>query len=132
MNTVVLALDVGEVRIGIAEATTFVRIAHPLKTISRANVVKELNAIIDAYKPELFVVGLPRNAQGEKTAQTQYVYDFVEEFMSGKTVVYQDESLTSVQAERELAARKKPYQKEDIDALAAAYILQDYLDGLAL
>lgn len=129
-NLAILSLDVGEVRIGVAEGSTLARIAHPLKTIARASVASELGQLLAEYQPQHIIVGQPRNANGETTAQTQYVYDFVNEFLADQSVIYQDESVTSVRAEQELEARRKPYTKGDIDALAAAYILQDYLDGI--
>jgi putative Holliday junction resolvase len=77
------------------------------------------------------VVGLPRNMSGEPTAQTESVRQFVARRLNGfgLPVHFQDESLTSVKAEDELKRRKKPYQKGDIDALAATYILDDYMEG---
>ena len=77
------------------------------------------------------VVGLPRNMHDQDTAQTAYVRRFAEGLrreIRTIAVEFQDEAETSRKAESELMARKKPYTKGDIDALAATYILQDYLD----
>ena len=75
------------------------------------------------------MVGLPRGLDGQRTAQTEEVEAFArglgERF--GLPVHMQDEAVTSKQAEAELEARGKPYGKGDIDALAATYILQDWL-----
>lgn len=124
-----LCLDVGERRIGVAVGDTGVRIAIPLKTIEVDG--NEFQAILQTYleeKAALIVVGYPRNQQGEPTQQTEYVEQFVEPLREHAKIVFQDESLTSVQAEKRLIARKAPYTKGDIDAEAAAIILQDYME----
>lgn len=78
---------------------------------------------------ETLVVGYPRNQQGEATAQTRFVEDFVEQLGSlDVEIVFQDESLTSVKAEEYLRRQKKPFEKGEVDALAASFILQDYLE----
>ena len=63
--------------------------------------------------------------------QTKYSRKVAEEIKNKLSieVVFQDEALTSVKARDELDARKKPYEKGDIDKLAACYILEDYLIG---
>jgi len=75
------------------------------------------------------VVGLPRGMQGQHTAQTAEAEAFAKSLraQSGLPVHMQDEAVTSKQAEDELKGRGKPYGKGDIDALAATYILQDWL-----
>lgn len=108
-----MCLDVGERRIGVAVADTSVRIAIPYDTIEVSG--KEM-------------VGYPRNQQGEASAQTQYVEQFARQLRDIAKLEFQDESLTSVHAEKRLQARGKNYSKADIDKEAAAIILQDYLE----
>lgn len=127
----ILALDVGAQRIGVATANVIARIASPLVTIpnneSIANTIQRLIAENDV---EMLVVGLPRGLDGQETAQTRTVRDFVsslQQTIGDFPMQFQDEALTSRKAEEELEARGKPYQKGDIDALAATYILDDYL-----
>jgi putative Holliday junction resolvase len=125
-----MALDVGEKRIGVAIGDSGVRIAVPLTTIEVDETeIGRITKTIEDEKVDVLVVGYPRNQSGEPTAQTAYVEAFVER-LSGVTVpiVFQDESLTSVLAEQRLQSHKKPYSKGDIDALAAAIILQDYME----
>ena len=123
-------LDVGEKRIGVALADGGVRIAVPFQTIDVDGT--ELTAIahlILSESVDILVRGYPRNQSGEPTAQTQFVIEFVAQLHDlDVTIVYQDESLTSVMAEQRLISYKKPYTKGDIDAQAAAIILQDYLE----
>lgn len=124
-----IALDVGEKRIGVASAATGIRIAVPLTTVQvDGNEVKEIAEIAIREGVDTIVVGYPRNQSGEPTAQTTYVENFAEQLKDIATVAFQDESLTSVLAEQRLKSYKKPYTKEDIDAQAAVLILQDYLE----
>lgn len=127
-----LALDVGEKRIGVALGDSGVRLAFPYETMDVDGT--EFVAIAERAireKVDTIVVGYPRNQSGEPTAQTAYVEGFVaqlRELELDAKIVFQDESLTSVLAEQRLQSYKKPYEKGDIDALAAAIILQDYLE----
>ncbi len=127
--TNLLALDVGTVRIGIAQASSEVRMAHPLTTLANdTNLQDSLQKIIAEQQVGILVVGLPRNMQGEATAQTAYVETFVESLRYLELPIhFQDEALTSSKAETELSARGKPFSKGDVDALAATYILDDFL-----
>lgn len=128
----VLALDVGEQRIGVAEANSIARIAHPLTTLKHTEtIVQDIVDLISHHDASKLVVGLPRGMQGQDTQQTQYVRDFVAQLQKMVTipVFWQDEALTSRKAEEELQARKKPFAKGDIDALAATYILDDFLQN---
>lgn len=126
----IVALDVGERRIGVAVATRPVAIAIPYAVVevdgSELGAVARIVGYEDATR---VVIGYPRNQSGEPTQQTA----FVEAFATRLTplvpnIIFQDESLTSVIAEQRLQSRKKPYTKGDIDAEAAAIILQDYLE----
>lgn len=124
-----MALDIGHKRIGVAFGDTAVRIAVPYDTLQVDG--SELQAIAQLYVHhtiDIIVVGYPRNQQGEATDQTVYVEQVAKNIEAYANVAYQDESLTSVQAEQRLAARKKGFKKEEIDAEAAAIILQDYLE----
>lgn len=125
-----LALDVGEKRIGVAVGDSGVKIAIPFDTIEvdGTEVEKIARIIIDENVDEV-VVGYPRNQSGEATAQTTYAENFAAKLKDiADSIVFQDESLTSVLAEQRLQSYKKPYTKADIDAQAAALILQDYLE----
>lgn len=125
-----IALDVGEKRIGVAVADTAVKIAIPFKTIEVDG--NEYQAIAQVYvdqDADLVVVGYPRNQSGEATKQTEYVESVAEHLKKMELPIkFQDESLTSVAAEARLKSYGKPYQKGDIDKHAAAFILQDYLE----
>lgn len=129
-NNTILALDVGEKRIGVAEANAVARIAHPLTTLQRnPESVQEILDLIREQDAAVLVVGLPRGMSGQETAQTVVVRAFGDEIAAECPVPihWQDEAVTSHKAEAELEARRKPYAKEEVDALAATYILEDFL-----
>ncbi len=126
----IVCLDVGEKRIGVAVADTSIKIAVPFDTLEVDDAINEtILKLLSTEQADVLVVGYPRNQSGETTAQTQFVEDFINGLgeISPK-VVFQDESLTSVMAEKQLSDHGRPYKKGDIDALAAAIILQDYLE----
>lgn len=129
-NQTLIGLDVGEKRIGVAVADTGIRIAVPFTTIEvDGNEVAAIAETVIKERAGTIVVGYPRNQQGEPTAQTEYVEAFTEKLKDiDAAIVFQDESLTSVLAEERLKAHNRPYSKGDIDAQAAAIILQDYVE----
>ncbi len=126
-----VCLDVGEKRIGVAVGDSNVRIAVPYDTIDvDGNELETIAEIIVREGANIVVVGYPRNQAGEPTKQTEYVKEFASKLTDmAAEIVFQDESLTSVIAEQQLASYKKPYTRADIDALAAAIILQDYIEA---
>jgi len=126
-----ICLDIGEKRIGVAVGDSDVRIAVPFDTIDvDGNEVQAIAEIIIKEKANVVVIGYPRNQSGEPTAQSKYVEDFAAKLSDiAPNIVFQDESLTSVIAEQQLAAYGRPFKKADIDAQAAAIILQDYLEA---
>ncbi len=126
-----LALDVGEKRIGVAIADTSVKIAIAFETLEvDGTELEQIARIIEQEEAKTVVIGYPRNQQGEATQQTAYVEAFAEKLTDiASEIVFQDESLTSVKAEEYLKRQNKPYEKADIDALAASLILQDYLEA---
>ena len=128
----VIGLDVGEKRIGVAKADTNIRIATP---VGFFNVDGTEWAMIDRIakmnNTNFFVLGLPRSNEGNETKQSMFVRQFAKkltEKIPNAKVRFQDESLTSVQAEERLKMRKKAYEKGDIDAEAATIILQDFVE----
>jgi len=126
-----LALDVGERRIGVALADAGVRFAHPLTTLERtADIFEQIKKLIDEHRAATIIVGLPRGLDGQTTEQTRRAEAFVDELQQHTDVPirWQDEALTSVKAEAELkATHKQAYNKADVDALAATYILEDFI-----
>lgn len=133
-----VALDVGDVRIGVAVSDMLGITANPRETYVRKK--DDTNADI-AYFCEYakkedavaFVLGLPKNmdgTEGDRAAVTRQFGDMLEE-ASGLEVLYQDERLTTVSAERMLidADVRRDKRKKVIDKVAATIILQSYLDS---
>ncbi len=130
-----IGLDVGTRRIGVAIADSGVRIAVPNTTVTVNNGLEytEIARIARANNTVWFVVGMPRSNEGNTTNQSRYVKQFAKSLSAavpGAKIRFQDESLTSVEAENRLKARKKSYRREEIDAEAAAIILQDFIEHI--
>lgn len=126
----ILALDVGGKRIGVAIASLIARLPRPLITLeNNETFMDELKGIIEAENVGAIVIGFPRGQQGQETAQTKVIEAFTKQLREelALPVRFQDESVTSKQAEQELQARGGQYERGDIDALAATYILEDFL-----
>lgn len=126
-----IGLDIGDVRIGVSIADTKAPFAAPLKILEASpNLAKEFAQILSTHKAEKVIIGYPRNMSGDATSQTARVEQIASllNIPANIEVIWQDESLTSVKAEEELKKRGKPYDKGDIDSLAATYILDDYIN----
>lgn len=129
-NGTVVALDIGLRRIGVALASVAAGFPGPLTTVQHDDkIMHTLCNLLDEHEAVALVVGLPRGLDGQDTAQTRAVEAFVAELKKHTDIplYWQDEALTSRKAEEELDGRGKPYGKGDIDALAATYILEDFL-----
>ena len=130
----ILGLDIGEKRIGVAKADSSTRIAVPVGFINvDGSEWQEIARLANVQGTNFFVLGLPRSNEGTETQQSLYVRNFAKVLVQqipGARVRFQDESLTSVVADERLKASGRAYEKGDIDAEAAAIILQDFLESL--
>ena len=131
----VLGLDVGSKRIGVAGCDRTGLIATGLTTIdnkSFAYVKEQLGQIVRQREATLLVVGLPYTLDGAFGAQARRVQKFTKRLAKALElpVTYVDERLTSVEAEQQLQAERRPIAKNKglIDRRAAAIILQQWLD----
>lgn len=127
----IVALDIGEKRIGVAQADTVTKFPFPVTTLDVDDmIISRLRELVAELEPAAIVVGYPRNQAGEPTKQTERVIEFAKRLEAFQVpIVWQDESLTSVLAEQYLKSKGKPYSKADIDSHAAAIILGDYLEA---
>ena len=129
-----LGIDNGEKRVGLALSDPLKIIATPFRTLLVHNtnqVIWELDKIIDEQDVELIVVGNPLGMKGQQTAQTKRVMKFTDKLRDiGYKVMLEDERLSSVSAKRVMIEQKikTGYNKELIDQIAAAIILQQFLD----
>ncbi len=129
----ILALDVGQKRIGLAVSDELNIIAMPYKTIERETAIEELVGIIEEEKIDLLVVGLPLLASGDPGSQAKDVEEFTNELRLEvkQELVFENEFLTSVEAVEKLKqSSRKNIVKAEIDQMAAAIILEAYLKSL--
>ena len=139
-----LALDVGDKTIGVAVTDELLLSVNGVTTIERVGIRKDAGKVIDyvrEFNCDTVVVGLPKKLDGTDSPQTEKVYEFktmLENKMRSTglahiDVVFQDERLTTVMAEKVLleADLSRKRRKEVIDKQAAVLILQGYLDKLA-
>lgn len=118
-------MDVGGARVGIARGNSMAKLAEPLITASAEQAIKEVKKLASQNSVTAVVVGKPRSLEGNETAQTEAVNQWVKAARAEIALPFywQDESLTSRQAET-----AKP-QPAGSDAVAAAIFLQDFLDA---
>ncbi|MBR6187155.1 MAG: Holliday junction resolvase RuvX [Clostridia bacterium] len=130
----VLALDVGDKRIGIALSDALRMIASPHSVYTRVGYgpdVKRIRQIYDENQCTLIVCGLPRNMDGSVGFQAEKVMALGEKLMeAGLPVEYQDERLSTVSAHQALieGGMRREDRKGTVDKVAAAVILQSWLD----
>ncbi len=132
----IVALDVGDRRIGIAVCDEMRIIASPHSVYTRVGFgpdVRHIKAICDQLGTKDVLCGLPRNMDGTIGFQAQKVQALAEQLeKAGLNIFYQDERLTTVTAERALieGGMHRQERRGTVDKVAAAVILQQYLDTL--
>lgn len=135
MERRIIALDVGDRRIGIAISDPFNSYAMPVDTFWRtkdfAADVRAVLEIIRSRDAGTIVCGLPVNADGTKSVQTEKTEKFIVALqeLTDLPVVTEDERFTSIQAHESLHEQgfRAKKHKKSVDAVAAAYILDGYL-----
>ncbi len=134
----ILALDHGTVRIGVALSDELKMIATPLEYIPanpQTGFHKRLVELVATRDVELILVGMPRNMDGSYGPAAEKVREFVKTLEGIVTVPIKlwDERLTSAQANRYLIQGnvRRADRKEKVDKMAAAILLQSYLDSAA-
>lgn len=132
-----MGLDVGNKTIGVAISDPLLITSQGLKTIKREELDKDIKEVIDIvneYNVSKIIVGLPKNMNNTLGFQSEKVIEFVDSLTEelDMEIIYQDERLTTVEAERVLleADVRRSKRKKVIDKLAATYILQSYLDRI--
>ena len=136
----VMGLDVGSKTVGVAISDPLGFTAQGVEIIKINEEAKEfgfdrLGELVKEYQVDKFVVGLPKNmnnTEGPRVEASKYYGDKIKEIFN-LPVDYQDERLTTVQAERMLVEQadvSRDKRKKVIDKLAAQLILQNYLDRM--
>ena len=132
----ILCLDYGEARIGVAISDPTQTIASPLKYINarKEDFTGDILSLIDEYRADKLVIGLPLNLKGrnsEKTKEVKEFYNGIKEILSIPVQLW-DERFSTVTAEKTLRRGniKAKKQRHIVDSLSAQIILQNYLDYL--
>src|SRR5947209_19535896 len=132
----ILAIDHGTRRMGIAISDELKLLAQPVEFIAAtpfADFLERLKQLLREKQVELIVVGMPRNMDGSYGPAALKVQEFVAALKNAVTIPIRtwDERLTSVQANRFLLEGnvRREKRKEKVDKMAAAILLQSYLDG---
>ncbi len=138
-----IGLDVGDKTVGIAVSDPLGFTAQGIMTLERVGIRKDTTKILERvkeYQCDTIVIGLPKKLDGTDSIQTEKVYEFknmLENKMRSTgikdvSIVWQDERLTTVMAERVLieADVSRAKRKKVIDKQAAVIILQSYLDRI--
>lgn len=131
----IVALDIGDKRIGIAATDALGMMAHPLETYHRTSFNADIDYICGAIKArgaELVVCGLPKHFDGrigEQAIKTRTFIDALREKLEIEVVEF-DERFSTLEARRVLieADMRRDKRKNVIDKIAACYILEDYLN----
>lgn len=134
----ILAFDFGKRRIGVAVGQRLTGTATPLNIVAHGDKPdwEAISRLVEEWKPGLFVVGLPLSLDGEETPTSKLARDFGRQLTNrfGVESHFQDERLTSVDAERQFAemraagsARRKDSAR--LDAVAAQIILENWLNS---
>ena len=137
MNKRIVALDVGDRRIGIAVSDPLGITAQPIETYTRVGYgpdVKHIAAICAQYETDQILCGLPRNMDGTQGFQVEKVREFAAKLEEqGFVIDFYDERMTTMLAENALleANMRRDDRKKKVDMVAAVMILQSYLDAQA-
>ena len=130
----IIGLDIGKKRIGISISDIMGLIAHPVETIQREPenlAIEKIKKICKENNVKKIVAGLPKNMNNTIGEQAQDCIDFANKFKDEYEIIFEDERLTSKQAEYILAQTGRKYTKDKklVDLKSACIILQQYLDS---
>ena len=137
MNERIVALDVGDRRIGIAVSDPLGVTAQPIETYTRIGYgpdSRHIAEIARRYETDRILCGLPRNMDGTQGFQVEKVKEFAAKLEElGLVIEYYDERVTTMLAESALleANMRREDRKKKVDMVAAVVILQSYLDARA-
>lgn len=131
----IMALDIGTKRIGIALSDFLHMIATGNCFIDRtpeAIAIKKIKEIAKENKVEKIIIGIPLNMGGTHGSQAKDCAEFAKNFMDDYNIVFEDERLTSEQAEANLRNKKIDYRKNKglVDIESACIILEQYISRL--
>lgn len=129
----VLALDLGDVWIGTALSDPLKIIARPFKTIKTVDLVLGLQEILNTQQIDTILIGYPKTMRGTESDQTRKVLvqkEIIEKLFPDKKIILWDERLSS-KAARDIQGKKAKTEGVNEHSIAAAIILQTYLQFLS-
>ena len=139
VNNALIGLDLGTKTIGVAVSDKTLSVATPIKTIKRKKFSLDANCLLEIITDTLcsgIILGLPKNMDGTEGPRAQSTRAFARNFStkSNLPITFWDERLSTVAAEKALleADTTRKRRAEVIDHVAAAYILQGFLDRIKL
>ncbi|MBQ3302251.1 MAG: Holliday junction resolvase RuvX [Eggerthellaceae bacterium] len=132
----IMALDIGEKRVGIAVCDPGERIASPVCVLPAQEVrscARSFKSVLEDWEPELLLCGLPYTLSGEEGPQAQRVREFASDVgkQCGLNIEFADEWLSSVEAKRSLREKglSEKSMRGKVDMIAASLFLQAWLDA---
>lgn len=132
---VIMAIDYGDVRTGVAVCDKFEMLASPVTVITQRKqelLIEEIKSVAEKYNPSLFVIGLPKNMDSSEGERAQKCTEFAKALSAATGIdhVMRDERLTTVTALNALNVTntREKKRKAVVDQVAAVIILQDYID----
>ena len=132
----VLALDIGEVRVGVAVSDPAGRVASPVCVLPSAEVLAHaasFRRVLEDWEPDLLVCGLPRTLAGEEGPQAARIREQAQRIAStcGIPLEFADERLSSAEAKRILRSQglSERAMRGKVDMVAASLFLQSWLDA---
>ncbi len=131
-----LALDIGDVRIGVAKSDVLGMFASPLEVIDRrkTKAVKRIKEICESENTKNIVVGIPKSLDGSEKRQAEKVREFIDKLkkvIKDLDIIEVDERFSTVSADRmlnEMTKKDAKQKRKVVDKVAATIILQTYLD----
>lgn len=131
-----LALDIGEVRVGIAVSDTAGKIASPVKVLPAQEVLshaRSFRVILEDYEPDILVCGRPKTMAGEDGPQAERIMAQAKQIAAAcdLPLEFEDERLSSAEAKRILREQglKEKEMRGKVDMIAASLFLQAWLDA---
>lgn len=133
-----LALDIGEVRVGVAVSDASGRVASPVKVMPAQEVLshaRTFRELLEDYEPDVLVCGRPKTLSGEDGPQAKRIMEQAEQIAANCNLPLEfiDERLSSVEAKRILREQglKEKAMRGKVDMIAASLFLQSWLDSQA-
>ena len=133
----IMGIDYGDSRIGIAMSDLMGWTAQGIRTVpnrGEKKTLEEIKTIIDEYRPEKAVIGLPKNMDGSEGIRAEATYKFAESMKTifDGEIIFWDERLSTVAAEQILKSTETfgKKRKKVLDTVAASLILEGYLNSI--